>query len=186
MTRGAAGADRRQPRRRSANGRDQLSQASERQNAVSLHGHPSSARDRVSKGLDAWRTPMKRQTSRRRPSAASRLGGDAGTLVDCVEAMRPTILRDSLLPFVAALSGCGPTEAPPDDRAQVRQRVSVNHIVTVDEFQEPFAGIVARLDADGDGLIKADELRRTMRARHGPRRGDRRGAGRDRMPQADD
>lgn len=59
-------------------------------------------------------------------------------------------------------------------------------MVTVDEFQEPFAGMVARLDADGDGLINATELRETMRGRHGERRGDRRGSGQDRMPQADD
>lgn len=59
-------------------------------------------------------------------------------------------------------------------------------IVTVEEFQEPFAGMVARLDADGDGLINATELRETMRGRHGERRGDRRGSGQDRMPQADD
>ena len=56
--------------------------------------------------------------------------------------------------------------------------------VTVDEFQEPFAGMVARLDADGDGLINADELRETMRAQHG-KRGDRRGSGLSRTPQAE-
>jgi Ca2+-binding EF-hand superfamily protein len=58
-------------------------------------------------------------------------------------------------------------------------------MVTLDEFQEPFAGLVARLDADGDGLINADELRETMRARHGERRDGRRGWGPDRMPQPD-
>jgi Ca2+-binding EF-hand superfamily protein len=59
-------------------------------------------------------------------------------------------------------------------------------IVTVDEFQEPFAGMVARLDADGDGMINSTELRQTMRARHGEWRGDRRDPGRDPLPQADD
>lgn len=58
--------------------------------------------------------------------------------------------------------------------------------VTIEEFQVPFAGMVARLDVDGDGLIDADELRQSMRVRHDERRGERRGRGQERMPQADD
>jgi len=52
--------------------------------------------------------------------------------------------------------------------------------VTVDEFAARFAGMVARMDQDGDGVVTEAEMRQRMRQRHDQRQEGRDGRGGDR------